>query len=185
MNNRIANLYLTARRAGVCMDEALPHFHDMLQSVIHLCQACELPLHYRFRPTPHAPVSQQLKVDHATYLENPGLYTTATSGRDLFRGYSRMVDPVRDLKAMAPRADQVLQWMQAASAIHFTSNEYSSTYERAADRLLHAPTGILHTDSEDDRDELMEQLVEPLLAAMERCGIMPRWKRPLALDYSV
>ena len=39
MDKRIANLYLAARRAGVCIDEPLPHFHQMLQAVICLCQA--------------------------------------------------------------------------------------------------------------------------------------------------
>ncbi len=167
MDKRIANRYLTARRAGVCLDGPLPHFQQMLQAVIYLCQACDLPLRYRFRPTPDGPVSQQLKIDHAQYLENPRAYIDGTSGRDLFRGYAKMVDPVRDLKAMSPFAGQ----MQTAADIHFTSAEARVPYSKAAQRVLARRPDVKH-------------LMDPLLAAMDHCDIRPRWERKLSISPS-
>lgn len=168
MDKRIANLYLTARRAGVCMDEPLPHFHQMLQAVICLCQACDLPLHYRFRPGASAPVSQQLRVDHVAYLENPSLYIEGTKGRDLFHAYAVMVDPVRYLKEMTPQGTQMLTWMQTAAAIHCTSAERRLPYFKAVQRVM----------AEQPQNQ---QLIEPVLAAMERCDIRPRWERKLSI----
>ena len=62
-NDRVANPYLVTRRAGVDIAEGLQHFDDMAHAVVQLCQAAGLPLHYRFRLTPHGPVSQQLNTD--------------------------------------------------------------------------------------------------------------------------
>ena len=82
MDKRIANLYLTARRAGVCID-ATNDSRPMLQAVVFLRQALGRPLQYRRLPTPIGPVSQQLRIDHAAHLENPKLYADLTAGRDL------------------------------------------------------------------------------------------------------
>ena len=88
MDKRIANLYLTARRAGVCID-ATNDSRPMLQAVVFLCQALGRPLQYRCLPTPIGPVSQQLRIDHAAHLENPKLYAVLTAGRDLLEPYLR------------------------------------------------------------------------------------------------
>ena len=81
-DRRIAKLPLTARRANVSIDAALPHFDAALQAVAFLSQAAGLPLHYRFRPSPNGPVSQELRRDLAAFREQPQRcknFTTAAS----------------------------------------------------------------------------------------------------------
>ena len=165
-DTRIANLFLVARRAGVSIDDALPHFDAMLQPVIFLSQAAGLPLHYRFRPSPDGPVSQDLRRDLAQYREHPDHYVAITNGRDLFAGYSRYIDQVNRLKSMTPKASEVLDWMRTAAIIHHTSDTLKVNYPQAAFN-----TSLQYPD--------LAHLTEPDRKAMADCGFMPRWERPL------
>ena len=136
MDKRIANLYLTARRAGVCIDAPIHDSQPMLQAVVYLCQALGRPLQYRCRPTPIGPVSQQLSIDHASYLENPKLYAFLTAGRDLLAPYLKAMDQVRKLKSLTPVAGTALPWMPTAAHIHMTSQERRVSYAAAAAETL-------------------------------------------------
>ena len=165
-DTRIANLYLVARRAGVCIDEALPHFDAMLQPVVYLSQAVGLPLHYRFRPSPDGPVSQDLRRDLETYREWSDHYAAIAKGHDLFPGYSRYVDQVRQLKSRTPHAGEALAWMQTAAIIHHTSDTDRVPYSSVAHSM-------------ERRYPTLAHLAYPALDAMAVCGFMPRWEQPL------
>ena len=132
MDKRIANLYFTARRAGVCIDAPIHDSQPMLQAVVFLCQAAGRPLQYRCLPTPIGPVSQQLRIDHAAHLENPKLYAFLTAGRDLLEPYLKAIDQVRKLKSLTPVAGAALPWMPTAAHIHMTSQERRVSYAASA-----------------------------------------------------
>ena len=79
-----------------------------------------------------------------------------------------MVDPVRDLKEMTSQGAQILTWMQTAPAIHCTSAERRLPYSEAVQRVM----------AEQPQNQ---HLIEPVLTAMERCDIRPRWERKLSI----
>ena len=137
----------------------------MLHLVVFLSQAAGLPLHYRFRPSPDGPVSQDLRRDLAQYREHPDHYVAITKGRDLFASYSRYVDQVNRLKSMTPKAAEVLAWMRTAAIIHHTSDTLKVNYPQAAFN-----TSLQYPD--------LAHLTEPARKAMGGCGFMPHWERP-------
>ena len=164
MDKRIANLYLTARRAGVCID-ATNDCRPMLQAVVFLCQALGRPLQYRCLPTPIGPVSQQLRIDHAAHLENPKLYAFLTAGRDLLAPYLKAIDQVRKLQSLTPVAGAALPWMPTAAHIHMTSQERRVSYAAAAETLAKTKPAVA-------------RLMVPILYVMDNCGLMPQWGKP-------
>ena len=147
------------------IDDALPHCDAMLHPVVYLCQTIDLPLHFRFRPSPDGPVSQDLRRDLAEYRERPDHYAKLTNGRDLFPGYSRYVDQVRTLKSRTPRAAEILPWMRTAAIIHHTSDTDRVPYAAVANDMKRRHPELAH-------------LTYPALDAMAVCGFMPRCERP-------
>ena len=131
MDKRIASGYLTARCAGVCLDEPLTHSPpDAGGRRLPLPgrrPAAPLPLPQH----PTGPVSQQLRIDHASCLANPKLYADVTAGRDLFEPYLKAIDQVRKLKSLTPVAGAALPWMLTAAHIHMTSQERGVSYAAA------------------------------------------------------
>ena len=165
MDKRIANLYMTARYAGVHLDEPFTHPQPMLQPVVYLCQAVGLPLGYRFRPTTIGPLSNQLSIDHASYLENPQLHINETDGLVLMPTYRAIIDQVRKLKSLVPAAGDQLPWLQTAAHIHMTSQKRGVSYATAAQTLAKTnPT--------------VARLMAPVLYVMDNCGFNPRLVNP-------
>ena len=160
MDKRIANLYLTARSAGVSLEGPPPDSTPMLQAVVYLCQAVGLPLHYRFRPTPIGPLSNQLSVDHAAYCENPQLHHHETAGMVLRPPYGAIVDQVRKLKSLVPDDGDPLPWTQTAAHIHMTSQTHRIGYTDAAQMLAKTKPEVAH-------------LMAPILDVMDNCGFKP------------
>ena len=103
MDKRIANLYLTARRAGVCLDGPTPDSRPMLQAVVYLCQALGRPLQYRFLPSPIGPLSDQLSIDHAAYCENPQRHRDETAGHGATAPLRRHRRPSTETQVTGPR----------------------------------------------------------------------------------
>ena len=161
MDKRIANLYLTAQRAGVCLDGPPPDSQPMLQAVVYLCQALGLPLQYRFLPTPIGPLSDQLSIDQAAYCENPQRHRDETAGMVLRPTYGAIVDQVRKLKSMVPNSGDALPWMQTAAHIHMTSQTRGIGYADAAQTLAKTNTAVA-------------LLMVPVLYVMDNCGFKPQ-----------
>lgn len=153
MDKRIANLYHTARSAGVCLDGPPPDSTPMLQAV-------GLPLQYRFRPTPIGPLSNQLSVDHAAYCENPQLHHHETAGMVLRPPYGAIVDQVRKLKSLVPDDGDPLPWTQTAAHVHMTSQTRGIGYTDAAQMLAKTKPEVAH-------------LMAPILDVMDNCGFKP------------
>ena len=160
MDKRIANLYLTARSAGVSIDGPPPDSTPMRQAVVYLCQALGLPLKYRFLPTPIGPLSNQLSVDHAAYCENPQLHHHETAGMVLRPPYGAIVDQVRKLKSLVPDDGDPLPWTQTAAHIHMTSQTHGIGYTDAAQMLAKTKPEVAH-------------LMAPILDVMDNCGFKP------------
>ncbi len=160
MDKRIANLYFTARRAGVCLDGPTPDSRPMLQAVVYLCQALGRPLQYRFLPSPIGPLSDQLSINHAAYCENPQRRRDETAGMALRPPYGAIVDQVRKLKSLVPAAGDALPWTQTAAHIHMTSQTRGIGYADAAQTLAKTKPAVAH-------------LMVPVLYVMDNCGFKP------------